>query len=219
MNEPDLGSLLGEWAARTPSIEALILIGSRERAASDSVWRADPNSDWDFQIIAKEPKLFLTADWLKSIPGLTVRVYAPRSTRIGTVPSLNILQNILLPMDFAATLNKRQRLERARYLLNLVGLDDQAQQLPGQVSGGQQQRAAIARALANDPALIVADEPTGNLDGTTADAVFELFANLQRQGKTLIMVTHNESLAQAASRRSALFAGRIHEDQYLNRAG
>ena len=91
MNEPDLGSLLGEWAARTPSIEALILIGSRERAASDSVWRADPNSDWDFQIIAKQPKLFLTADWLKSIPGLTVRVYAPRSTRIGTVPKVNIL--------------------------------------------------------------------------------------------------------------------------------
>jgi len=135
------------------------------------------------------------------------------------LPSLSILQNILLPMDFAATLNKRQRLERARYLLNLVGLDDQAQQLPGQVSGGQQQRAAIARALANDPALIVADEPTGNLDAATADAVFELFANLQRQGKTLIMVTHNESLAQAASRRIALYAGRIHEDQYINRAG
>jgi len=132
------------------------------------------------------------------------------------LPSLNLLQNILLPMDFVGTLPKRQRLERARYLLNLVGLDDQAKQLPGQVSGGQQQRAAIARALANDPALIVADEPTGNLDSATADSVFALFSTLQQQGKTLVIVTHNEELAQAASRRIAIHDGRIHDDQYLN---
>ena len=128
------------------------------------------------------------------------------------LPSLNLLQNILLPMDFVNKLPKRERLERARYLLNLVGLDAQAKQLPGQVSGGQQQRAAIARALANDPALIVADEPTGNLDIATADAVFALFETLQKQGKTLVMVTHNEELAQSASRRIAIHAGRIHQD-------
>jgi putative ABC transport system ATP-binding protein len=128
------------------------------------------------------------------------------------LPSLNLLQNIQLPMDFVGKLPKRERLERARYLLNLVGLDAQAKQLPGQVSGGQQQRAAIARALANDPALIVADEPTGNLDTTTADAVFDLFSTLQQQGKTLVMVTHNEELAQSASRRIAIHAGRIHHD-------
>ncbi|PPD45224.1 MAG: ABC transporter ATP-binding protein [Methylobacter sp.] len=128
------------------------------------------------------------------------------------LPSLNLLQNIQLPMDFVGKLPKRERLERARYLLNLVGLDAQAKQLPGQVSGGQQQRAAIARALANDPALIVADEPTGNLDTATADAVFDLFSTLQQQGKTLVMVTHNEELAQSASRRIAIHAGRIHQD-------
>lgn len=129
------------------------------------------------------------------------------------LPSLNLLQNIILPMDFVAKKPKRERLERARYLLDLVGLSDQAQQLPSQVSGGQQQRAAIARALANDPQLIVADEPTGNLDEATADAVFDLFSHLSGQGKTLVMVTHNEALAQSASRRIAIHSGRIRDDQ------
>jgi putative ABC transport system ATP-binding protein len=129
------------------------------------------------------------------------------------LPSLSVLQNILLPMDFVATKPKRERLERARYLLELVGLSNQAQQLPSQVSGGQQQRAAIARALANDPKLIVADEPTGNLDEATADAVFELFLTLNQQGKTLVMVTHNEALAESASRRIVIHSGRIVEDQ------
>lgn len=129
------------------------------------------------------------------------------------LPSLSLLQNIILPMDFVAKKPKRERLERARYLLDLVGLSDQAQQLPSQVSGGQQQRAAIARALANDPQLIVADEPTGNLDEATADAVFDLFSHLSGQGKTLVMVTHNEALAQSASRRIAIHSGRIRDDQ------
>jgi putative ABC transport system ATP-binding protein len=129
------------------------------------------------------------------------------------LPSLSLLQNILLPMDFVGTKPKRQRLERAQYLLELVGLADHAKHLPSQVSGGQQQRAAIARALANDPQLLVADEPTGNLDEETADAVFGLFLHLWRQGKTLVMVTHNETLAGSASRRIAIHSGRIHEDQ------
>jgi putative ABC transport system ATP-binding protein len=128
------------------------------------------------------------------------------------LPALSLLQNILLPMDFIADKPKRERLERARYLLELVGLSDQARQLPSQVSGGQQQRAAIARALANDPQLIVADEPTGNLDAATADAVFALFSHLNQQGKTLVMVTHNEALAQSATRRIAIHSGRIHDD-------
>ena len=128
------------------------------------------------------------------------------------LPSLTLLQNIVLPMDFVATKPKRQRLERARYLLDLVGLSDHALHLPSQVSGGQQQRTAIARALANDPQLIVADEPTGNLDEETASAVFGLFAQLNGQGKTLVMVTHNEALADSATRRISIHSGRIHED-------
>ncbi|WP_026604022.1 ABC transporter ATP-binding protein [Methylomonas sp. 11b] len=128
------------------------------------------------------------------------------------LPALNLLQNIVLPMDFLGSLNKQQRRDRAMYLLELVGLADTAERLPSQVSGGQQQRAAIARALANDPPLIVADEPTGNLDAATADSVFDLFAHLRDQGKTLVMVTHNETLADAASRKLEIRCGRLHAD-------
>lgn len=128
------------------------------------------------------------------------------------IPTLSLLQNILLPMDFLGKLTQSQKQERALALLQRVGLADAAHRLPSQVSGGQQQRAAIARALANDPPLIVADEPTGNLDAATADAVFDLFAHLRDQGKTLVMVTHNEGLADAASRKLEIRSGRIHAD-------
>ena len=128
------------------------------------------------------------------------------------LPALSLLQNIVLPMDFVGKLSKRERHERALHLLELVGLADAADRLPSQISGGQQQRVAIARALANDPPLIVADEPTGNLDTATADAVFDLFAHLRDQGKTLVMVTHNENLADAASRKLEIRNGRIHAD-------
>ncbi len=130
------------------------------------------------------------------------------------LPSLTLLQNIQLPMDFVNKYPRKERLDRAHYLLELVDLTKQAKQLPGQVSGGQQQRAAIARALANDPALLVADEPTGNLDSATAENIYTLFATLQQQGKTLIIVTHNEELAKTASRHITLHDGRISSDQY-----
>lgn len=125
------------------------------------------------------------------------------------LPTLNLLQNILLPMDFLGKLNKPQRRERALHLLEQVGLIKEAQRLPSQVSGGQQQRAAIARALANDPQLIVADEPTGNLDEANADAVFQIFAHLRDQGKTLVMATHNPIFACAGSRKLEIHSGRI----------
>lgn len=128
------------------------------------------------------------------------------------LPTLNLLQNVMLPMDFLGKLSRSQRRERAMQLLERVGLADAFERLPSQVSGGQQQRAAIARALANDPPLIVADEPTGNLDAATADDVFDLFAHLRDQGKTLVMVTHNEILANAASRKLEIRCGRIHAD-------
>ena len=130
------------------------------------------------------------------------------------LPSLTLLQNIQLPMDFVNKYPRKERLDRAHYLLELVDLTKQAKQLPGQVSGGQQQRAAIARALANDPALLVADEPTGNLDSATAENIYTLFATLQQQGKTLVIVTHNEELAKTASRHITLHDGRISSDQY-----
>jgi len=125
------------------------------------------------------------------------------------LPTLSVLDNVILPMEFANQYAPNERVERARALLDLVGLSEQAGKLPVSLSGGQQQRAAIARSLANDPPIIVADEPTGNLDSTTADAIFELFIERARQGRTVLMVTHDNSLAQRADRSIVVADGMI----------
>ena len=131
------------------------------------------------------------------------------------LPALTLLQNIMLPMDFAKKYSARQRKERAMDLLEIVSLEDQANKLPSMVSGGQQQRAAIARALANDPDLLVADEPTGNLDQRTAYDVFDLFGKLVEEGKTLIMVTHDKELARRVPRVVEIVDGRITRDEFV----
>lgn len=125
------------------------------------------------------------------------------------IPSLNLLQNVVMPMDFLGKLSRAERKERALHLLDSVGLADQAKKLPSQISGGQQQRAAIARALANDPPLVVADEPTGNLDNQTSEEIFQIFSRLVEQGKTLIMVTHNLELAQRVPQRIEIVNGQV----------
>lgn len=130
------------------------------------------------------------------------------------LPSLSLLQNVILPMDLAHKYSLRQRRERALHLLEIVGLSDQANKLPGMVSGGQQQRAAIARALANDPLLVVADEPTGNLDTRSSADVFDLFQSLVEQGKTLLMVTHDKELARRVPRIVEIIDGRITRDEF-----
>jgi putative ABC transport system ATP-binding protein len=134
------------------------------------------------------------------------------------LPALSLLQNVILPMDFANKYSPRERRERAMHLLETVGLADQAEKLPSMVSGGQQQRAAIARALANDPALLVADEPTGNLDTRTALDVFELFNQLVEQGKTMIMVTHDKELAKRVPRVVEITNGKITRDEFVGGA-
>jgi putative ABC transport system ATP-binding protein len=111
------------------------------------------------------------------------------------LPTLTILENVMLPMDFCNTYPKKDRKERALSLLEMVDIKEQADKFPSTLSGGQQQRVAIARALANDPPLIVADEPTGNLDSQTATAIFELFAKLARSGKTVVVVTHEREFS------------------------
>src|SRR5512147_1284632 len=103
------------------------------------------------------------------------------------LPTISVIENIMLPMDFCRTYPMREREKRALSLLEMVELGDHAYKLPTALSGGQQQRVAIARALANDPPVIIADEPTGNLDSKTAEAVFTLFNSLVAQGKTIII--------------------------------
>ena len=135
------------------------------------------------------------------------------------LPSLSLLQNVVLPMEFLGKYSRKERSERAMHLLETVGLADQAQKLPSMVSGGQQQRAAIARALANDPALLVADEPTGNLDSETAENVFQIFEQLvEEQGKTLLMVTHDPQLAGRIPRQIKIVNGRIVENEHSPQA-
>jgi putative ABC transport system ATP-binding protein len=121
-------------------------------------------------------------------------------------------------MDFAKKFSRREKRERAMQLLETVGLADQANKLPSMVSGGQQQRAAIARALANDPDLIVADEPTGNLDTRTAEDIFNLFIRLVDEGKTMIMVTHNKELSRRVPRVVEIIDGKIARDEFVGGA-
>jgi putative ABC transport system ATP-binding protein len=124
------------------------------------------------------------------------------------LPTLTVAENVMLPMDFAGKIPAGQRRDRAQRLLERVGIDDQAGKLPATLSGGQQQRAAIARALANDPPLVLADEPTGNLDSVTAEAVLKLFADLNADGRTIVVVTHERDIRSIVSREVTLVDGR-----------
>src|SRR5512144_2110076 len=133
------------------------------------------------------------------------------------LPTISVIENIMLPMDFCHTYPMRQREKRALELLEMVELAEHAYKLPTALSGGQQQRVAIARALANDPPIIIADEPTGNLDSKTADSVFELFRNLVAQGKTIIVVTHDSALAKRTYRTALIADGEI-VNEYVARA-
>jgi putative ABC transport system ATP-binding protein len=121
------------------------------------------------------------------------------------------LGNVALPL-FYAGLSGRERVTRARAALEGVGLGDRGHHLPSQLSGGQQQRVAIARALINDPAVLLADEPTGNLDSRTSDDIMALFSKLHETGRTVVMVTHDEHVAERANRIVRLLDGRVVSD-------
>ena len=135
------------------------------------------------------------------------------------LPMLSCIENVMLPMDFCDMFKPSEREARALDLLHQVDMASEANKLPSEISGGQQQRVAIARAMANDPPLIVADEPTGNLDTRSADSVFKLFEDLVRQGKTILMVTHDEELAERTSRRITLADGEIVGDHAVHPQG
>jgi ABC-type lipoprotein export system ATPase subunit len=133
------------------------------------------------------------------------------------LPTLSVIENVMLPMDFCNMYTPRERRERAMYLLGQVDMVENAHKLPSAISGGQQQRVAIARALANDPPVLVADEPTGNLDSKTAGQVFKLFEELVAQGKTILMVTHDTDLAKRATRAVIVSDGEV-INQYVVQA-
>lgn len=133
------------------------------------------------------------AQWRGSHVGLIYQAFH-------LMPTLSLLDNVMLPMDFTGLYHSRTSPERAMALLRQVELEEHAHKPPSAISGGQQQRVAIARALVNDPPVIVADEPTGRLDSATAEIIFDMFQDLLEQGKTLVMVTHDQSLKERVSR-------------------
>lgn len=125
------------------------------------------------------------------------------------LPTLTVLQNVMLPMDFAGRDSRSEQRKRAMNLLEQVDIADHAKKLPTALSGGQQQRLSIARAMANNPAILVADEPTGSLDSATANAVVDIFMKLTQEGKTIFLVTHDKDIAKRGSRMITLSDGEI----------
>lgn len=139
-----------------------------------------------------------------------------RGKKVGVVfqffqllPTLTVVENVMLPMDFCKVHHPDDRYPIAMKLLEEVELADHAHKLPARLSGGQQQRVAIARALANDPPLLVADEPTGNLDSKSAESIFEMFEHLVAAGKTIVMVTHDRDLANRVTRTINVVDGNL----------
>jgi putative ABC transport system ATP-binding protein len=131
------------------------------------------------------------------------------------LPTLTVLQNVMLPMDFAGRYSLREQKERALRLLDQVGIAGHAYKLPSAMSGGQQQRIAIARALACDPPVLLADEPTGSLDSATASEVLSVFDELVHQGKTLLMATHDRDMVKRADRTVLLSDGEIIKEEVV----
>ena len=127
------------------------------------------------------------------------------------LPTLTAIENVMLPMDLCARWPARDRMRRAHALLERLGVADQAHKLPATLSGGQQQRVAIARALANEPAVLLADEPTGNLDSHNAAIILELFAQLARDGQTIVAATHDAEVQRVCTRTVIIADGRLAE--------
>lgn len=128
------------------------------------------------------------------------------------IPTLNALENVKLPMMFAGG-DDNKLSERAKMLLELVGMKERMEHKPPELSGGKQQRVAIARALSNDPALIIGDEPTGNLDSKTGDVVMNLLSGLNKEGRTLIIVTHDQAIANMAHRVMQIKDGQFMDEE------
>jgi putative ABC transport system ATP-binding protein len=126
------------------------------------------------------------------------------------LPTLTAAENVMLPMDFSKSIPLRERRKRAISLLDRVGVERHADKLPATLSGGEQQRVAIARALANEPPLVLADEPTGNLDSITATEILDLFRDMANRGTTVVIATHEADIARVIDRKIEISDGKIH---------
>jgi putative ABC transport system ATP-binding protein len=155
----------------------------------------------------------------QSVSGMTDNQLADiRNQRIGFVfqqfnllPRLSALENVALPLVYAGVA-KKERMERAKHVLEMVNLSDRSDHKPNELSGGQNQRVAIARALVNNPSLILADEPTGNLDSKTSGEIMDIFGQIHANGNTVVLVTHEEDIAEHAKRIIRLRDGVIESD-------
>ena len=170
------------------------IVTGLDRSTSGEIW------------VAGAPLHQLSAEGAARLRGKTIGVVFQT---FELLPTLTVLQNVMLPMDFAGRYSMREGRQRAMHLLEQVEIAEHARKLPTALSGGQQQRLAIARAMANDPAILVADEPTGSLDSVTAQAVIDLFADLIRQGRTVLLVTHDKDVAKRGSRIITLADGEL----------
>jgi putative ABC transport system ATP-binding protein len=171
----------------------LNMAGGIDKPTSGEVWVAGDRIDG-----MSENSL---AKWRRDRVGIVFQFFQ-------LLPTLTALENVMLPLELrgAGVNGSRQKAEAA---LSRVGLDERAQQLPSELSGGEQQRVAIARALINDPPILLADEPTGNLDSMTTRSIIDLLGELARTGKTILLITHEEQLAEAAHRTVHMRDGKI----------
>lgn len=195
VNEGEFVAVVGKSGAGKTSL--INVISGLDRISAGEVWMAGTAVHT------------LNQDQAAAWRGLNVGIVFQS---FNLLPGLTAAQNVMVPMDFAHWKTIRKRRERAEFLLSQMGLAEHVNKLPSAVSGGQAQRIGIARALATDPPIILADEPTGSLDSATRAAVMSVFEDLAAQGKTVVFVTHDRDLAQRAPRLIALSDGEIISD-------
>ncbi|MDX1437129.1 MAG: ATP-binding cassette domain-containing protein [Anaerolineales bacterium] len=208
LKDVNMDVVLGEFLGITGKSGAgkttlLNLISGVSDVTSGEVWFNEPGGG---QSASPVPIHTLSEDRLARWRGENVGIVYQS---FELMPTLNLVENVMLPPDFLGEYRPVVSKERALELLDLVEIAEHAYKIPAHISGGQKQRVAIARAMINDPALLIADEPTGNLDSVTAETIFQIFERLVEQGKTIVMVTHDESLAHRFSRRLQIADGEV----------
>ena len=199
INKGDYVAIMGPSGSGKSTL--LNMIGCLDRPTSGDYWLGGQNVS------------LLDDDQLSLIRGARIGFVFQSFNLIN---QLNVVENIEVPMYYQGY-SEHESAERGKELATMVGLGDRLGHRPSELSGGQQQRVAIARSLANDPLIILADEPTGNLDSESGADILKILVRLHQQGKTLIVVTHDEGIAANAERIVSLFDGRIEQQQYKKR--